>query len=106
LPKSDFDFLTLKAEITRLKTNELVPQNKNQKTELEKLIVDIKNQAGTAFAGTVDLLLQAHQQILAQQKENDPFSQGKLETFKEILLSQTKLNTEEIKDLLAKQKES
>jgi hypothetical protein len=106
LPKSDFDFLTLKEEITRLKTNELIPQNKNQKTELEKLITNIKSQAGTSFAGTVDLLLQTHQQILAQQKENDPFAQGQLETFKKILLSQAKLTTEEIQSLLTKQKES
>ena len=102
-PNQPYNFDQLKQEITRLKYQELSPQVRKEKAELEKLITTAKEKAGEgSFAPIVDLLLETQKKITDQGNE-DAFVQGQLTAYQNIL--EGKLAKEELQNLLNKQTE-
>jgi len=53
-----YNFTELKAEITRLKIQELTPQVRSKGTELKQLITNVKTKGGNYSEKMVDLLLE------------------------------------------------
>src|SRR5437660_6223749 len=104
-PNNPYNFTELKAEITKMKIQELAPQLRNEKTKLEQLITDAKNKVEANFTVIIDQLLELQQQIIKKEKNSDPLTQAKLEgqltAYQNIL--QTKLTQEEIHAILDKQ---
>ncbi len=106
-PNDPYNFTELKAEINRLKLQELAPQIRKEKLELEQLITNAKNKVEANFTGIIDLLFKTQKQMNEKEKANDPLIQAKLEgeltAYQKIL--QTKLTQEELKAILVKQTE-
>ncbi|CAG8496794.1 5789_t:CDS:1 [Cetraspora pellucida] len=105
---NELDFNKLKQEIKRLKLKDFNPYFQKQKNNLEQLTSTAKNKAGESLNGIIDLFLQTNKQIIeSENADNNSYSQGQLQgqlvTCKTLL--QTKLTTEELQNLLNKQKE-
>ncbi|RIA84283.1 hypothetical protein C1645_742445 [Glomus cerebriforme] len=105
-----YNFTKLKDEIKKFKIQELVPQVRSKRTELERLITNAKNNVEANFTGIIDLLCQIKKQIdeyESDEKTTDPLIQshlkGQLTAYQNIL--QTKLTQEELNTILDKQTE-
>jgi hypothetical protein len=85
----------------KIKSNELEPQSRTNQTRLTKLITGLKNRINNERA-IIDLYLQAHAQMITQEKENDTFAQSQLTNFEDAL--QNHLTQEELRTLLVEQK--
>ncbi|RIA86851.1 hypothetical protein C1645_828630 [Glomus cerebriforme] len=103
-PDSNFNFPRLKAELQKLKSKELNPQLKRSKNRLTRLITDLKNKVSNDAKAIMDLYLQAHAQMINQDKENDNFAQAQLTNFENAL--QNHLTQEELQTLRTQQKET
>ena len=94
----------LQTEIARFEFQELAPQVRNRRTELERLITNTKTKAGN-LENVVDLLLEMQKQISENEKNNDQLTQARLEgqltAYQSIL--ESNLTKEELKMLLDKQ---
>ena len=73
-PDGNFEFPRFKEEVLRLKSKELEPQLKMNKTQLTNLITNLQNKVGNDAKAIIDLYLQAHAQIIVQNKEDDTFA--------------------------------
>ena len=108
LPGEELDFSNLKQEIKRLKLKDFNPYFQEQKENFTQLITDAKDKAGDSLKTILDLLLQTNKQIIEQgDVGSDSFARGQLQgqlTTCQTLL-QTKLNQEELQNILNKQKE-
>ncbi|GES95667.1 hypothetical protein GLOIN_2v1474482 [Rhizophagus clarus] len=101
-PNRPYNFLEFQFEVARLKYQELAPQVRSKKIELEQLITNAKNKAEVSFATIIDLFLGTQKQIV-EQGNNGDFVQGQLIAYQNVL--QTKLAQEELQTLLNKQTE-
>ena len=70
-PNNPYNFTELKAEITKMKIQELAPQLRNEKTKLEQLITDAKNKVEANFTVIIDQLLELQQQIIKKEKNSN-----------------------------------
>ncbi|GBC07827.1 hypothetical protein RclHR1_07710011 [Rhizophagus clarus] len=100
-PNRPYNLLEFQLEIARLKYQELAPQVRNKKIELEQLVTNAKNKE-VSFATIIDLFLGTQKQIV-EQGNNSDFVQGQLIAYQNVL--QTKLTQEELQTLLNKQTE-
>ncbi len=102
-PNNPYDFAKLKAEIKKLKTQELAPQVRTKRTGLEQLITTAKTKAG-GLGKIVDLLLETQKQ-LAQATETSQRDKlgGKIEAYQSTL--EDSLTQKELQTLLNKQVE-
>jgi hypothetical protein len=105
LPNTTFDLSKLKQEIVRLRLNELSPQARKKKSELEQQINVSKNKVEGGFKEIIDLLLETQKQILGK---NDPSVQaqltGQLNAYLSIL--EKNLSKQELQALLDKKTET
>ncbi|GES86222.1 hypothetical protein GLOIN_2v1474482 [Rhizophagus clarus] len=101
LPDITFDLGKLKQEIARLKLNELSPQARKDKSELEQQINFAKNKVESNFKKIIDLLLETQKQIIG---ENDFLVRtqltGQLNAYLSIL--EGNLSKQELQALLDK----
>ncbi|GES86226.1 hypothetical protein GLOIN_2v1474482 [Rhizophagus clarus] len=104
LPNITFDLGKLKQEIARLKLNELSPQARKQKSELERQINNIKTNIKSNSETIIDLLLETQEQIIGK---NDPLVQaqftGQLNAYLNILEKNS--SKQELQALLNKKTE-
>ncbi|GBB99553.1 hypothetical protein RclHR1_03560008 [Rhizophagus clarus] len=100
----EVNFPQLKEKVIKLKSNELEPQLRAYQTRLMKLIAILKNKVNNDVKAIIDLYLQAHAQMITQEKENDTFAQSQLTNFEDAL--QSHLIKEELKTLRRQQKET
>ncbi|CAB4397874.1 unnamed protein product [Rhizophagus irregularis] len=104
LPNITFDLNKLKQEIARLRLNELVPQARKEKSELEKQINDVKDKVESRVKKVIDLLLETQKQITGKK---DPLVQaqltGQLNAYLSIL--EEDLSKKELQALLDKKTE-
>ncbi|GBC07825.1 hypothetical protein RclHR1_07710009 [Rhizophagus clarus] len=101
-PNRPYNFLELQLEVARLKYQELIPQVRNKKIELEQLITNAKNKTEVSFVAIIDLFLGTQKQIV-EQGDNSDIVRGQLTAYQNVL--QTKLTQEELQTLLNKQTE-
>ncbi|RIA90303.1 hypothetical protein C1645_770180, partial [Glomus cerebriforme] len=104
LPNVTFDLSKLKQEIARLKLNELIPQARKEKSDLEQQIANAKNKVENSFKKIIDMLLETQKQIVGK---NDPLVQaqltGKLSAYLSML--EGNLSEQELQTLLNKKTE-
>ncbi|RIA84284.1 hypothetical protein C1645_784442, partial [Glomus cerebriforme] len=87
-PNNPYNFTKLKDEIKKFKIQELAPQVRSKRTELERLITNAKNKVEANNTGIIDLISHL---------------KGQLTAYQNIL--QTKLTQEELNTILDKQTE-
>lgn len=102
-PNQPYDFTQLKQEIARLKYQELAPQARGKRAELEQSIANAKTKA-SGLEKMVDLLMETQKQIVqtTETSQKDKLN-GKIEAYQNIL--EDNLTSEEIQNLLSKQAE-
>ena len=103
-PNKDFNFPQLKSEIIKLKSNELKPKLTTSQAQLTELITKLQNKVSNDAKAIIELFLQAHAQMISQDKENDSFVQNQLINFEDTL--QNHLTKEELQSLRELQKET
>ncbi|RIA86850.1 hypothetical protein C1645_828629 [Glomus cerebriforme] len=101
---SKFNFPRLKAEVQKLQSKELEPQLKRNQNQLTKLITNLQNKVNDDAKAIMDLYLQAHAQMITQDKEDDTFAQAQLTNYENAL--QDHLTQKELQKLRIQQKET
>jgi hypothetical protein len=100
---SAYDFSILQQEVKRLKIQELAPQARGKRVELEQSIANAKTKA-SGLEKMVDLLMETQKQIMQtnETSQKDKLN-GKIEAYQNIL--EDNLTSEELQVLLNKQTE-
>ncbi|CAG8787425.1 31832_t:CDS:1, partial [Racocetra persica] len=101
-PSQSYNFTQIKQEIARLKYQELAPQIRKKKEQLEQLVIDAKTKTGN-LGNIVDLFLETQRQITKTNPESNEYFQtkGQLNAYQSVL--ETNFTKEELHNLLNKQ---